>query len=245
LTAYQAGCDGISLCLVDSGPGAFDFDNCRDSLSGTIRPAAQSIIDHTNSYVEVSTAQPKPKRATQNSFRPDESRIMMLSLTDAMATVLPSGAARSISLQHAWCHEITDGLDLAADIFTETLDEGDDRDHYDDQYDLVGATDTVEVVANVFSRLIFASIDRDTSLQKAFTIALPSGAGHSVRSSDAWLLETVAALIQAADALSATWNKAGHTIGRLRDYQRAAAAVQTATDVFVKLRLLLHRVEAE
>ena len=52
--AYQAGhADGIGLCLFNSNLVSFDLDDCRDSKTGVIEPAAKQLIARAQSYVEV------------------------------------------------------------------------------------------------------------------------------------------------------------------------------------------------
>jgi Virulence-associated protein E-like domain len=54
LKAYESGkADGIGLCLLGSGLGAFDADDCRNSVTGDIEPAAQKLIKRAQTYVEI------------------------------------------------------------------------------------------------------------------------------------------------------------------------------------------------
>jgi hypothetical protein len=57
LKAYQNGQgDGIGLCLLNSGLGAFDVDDCRDPATGNIEPAARKLIRRAKSYTEVTAS---------------------------------------------------------------------------------------------------------------------------------------------------------------------------------------------
>jgi hypothetical protein len=51
VTAGKA--DGIGFALQGSDIAAFDLDNCRDPKTGAIHPAAQAIVDRSNSYCEI------------------------------------------------------------------------------------------------------------------------------------------------------------------------------------------------
>jgi primase-polymerase (primpol)-like protein len=54
LKTYQSGQgDGIGLCLLNSGLGAFDVDDCRDPATGNIESAARKLIKRAQSYVEI------------------------------------------------------------------------------------------------------------------------------------------------------------------------------------------------
>ena len=54
LAAYQAGNgDGIGLCLLGAPLVAFDLDDCRNSTTGIIEPAAHKLIELAKSYVEI------------------------------------------------------------------------------------------------------------------------------------------------------------------------------------------------
>src|SRR5262249_5746690 len=57
LATYHAGnADGVGLCLFKSSLSAFDLDDCRNTASGNIEPAARRLIDRANSYVEVTVS---------------------------------------------------------------------------------------------------------------------------------------------------------------------------------------------
>jgi hypothetical protein len=57
LRAYRAGKgDGIGLCLLNSDLLAFDLDDCRNSSTGDIEPAARRLIERAKSYVEVTVS---------------------------------------------------------------------------------------------------------------------------------------------------------------------------------------------
>ena len=45
--------DGIGFCLLNSGYGAFDIDDCRDPASGAIDPWAEKLVARAGSYAEV------------------------------------------------------------------------------------------------------------------------------------------------------------------------------------------------
>src|SRR5262249_51505045 len=54
LTAYNSGqADGIGLCLLNTDLAVFDADDCRNSTSGVLEPAAERLIKLANTYVEV------------------------------------------------------------------------------------------------------------------------------------------------------------------------------------------------
>jgi hypothetical protein len=48
--------DGIGFCLLDSGFGAFDADDCRDARDGTLAPWAQDLVTRAGSYAEVTVS---------------------------------------------------------------------------------------------------------------------------------------------------------------------------------------------
>jgi hypothetical protein len=57
LATYHAGkADGVGLCLFQSPLSAFDLDDCRDSTSGNIEPAARRLIERAHSYVEITVS---------------------------------------------------------------------------------------------------------------------------------------------------------------------------------------------
>jgi hypothetical protein len=57
LTAYRAGeGDGIGLCLLNCDLAAFDLDDCRDTATGVIEPAACQLIERAHSYVEITAS---------------------------------------------------------------------------------------------------------------------------------------------------------------------------------------------
>src|SRR5262249_18422499 len=57
LATYHAGkAVGVGLCLFQSPLSAFDLDDCRDSASGNIEPAARRLIERAHSYVEVTVS---------------------------------------------------------------------------------------------------------------------------------------------------------------------------------------------
>jgi primase-polymerase (primpol)-like protein len=45
--------DGIGFCLLNSGFGALDIDNCRDAATGAIDPWAEELVARTGSYADV------------------------------------------------------------------------------------------------------------------------------------------------------------------------------------------------
>ena len=45
--------DGIGFCLLNSGFGAFDADDCRDAATGALAPWAQRLVARANSYTEI------------------------------------------------------------------------------------------------------------------------------------------------------------------------------------------------
>jgi hypothetical protein len=45
--------DGIGFCLLDSGYGVFDLDDCRDATTGTIAPWAKELVARAGSYTEI------------------------------------------------------------------------------------------------------------------------------------------------------------------------------------------------
>lgn len=54
LAAYRAGGgDGIGLCLLNCDVAAFDLDDCRNTATGVIEPAARKLIERAHSYVEI------------------------------------------------------------------------------------------------------------------------------------------------------------------------------------------------
>jgi len=54
LRAYEAGqSDGIVFSILGSGLTAFDLDDCRNSTTGEIEPAARDLVKRAKSYVEV------------------------------------------------------------------------------------------------------------------------------------------------------------------------------------------------
>lgn len=54
LKAVEAGkADGVGFCLLGTEYAAFDIDDCRNPVNGTIDPVAQALIDRAGSYVEV------------------------------------------------------------------------------------------------------------------------------------------------------------------------------------------------
>src|SRR5262249_43512689 len=44
---------GIGFCLLNSGLGAFDIDNCRDPATGVIDPWATNLVNRAGSYTEI------------------------------------------------------------------------------------------------------------------------------------------------------------------------------------------------
>jgi hypothetical protein len=67
--------DGIGFCLLDSGYGAFDLDDCRDATTGTIAPWAKELVARAGSYTEITisdtglriTVTPAVPRSTASS----------------------------------------------------------------------------------------------------------------------------------------------------------------------------------
>jgi putative DNA primase/helicase len=57
LKAYRAGnADGIGFNLMGSGIAAFDIDDCRDPITGNIAAEAQTLVDRTESYTEITVS---------------------------------------------------------------------------------------------------------------------------------------------------------------------------------------------
>jgi hypothetical protein len=48
--------DGIGFCLLDGNIAAFDIDHCRDPNTGAIDPWANSLIQRTGSYAEITVS---------------------------------------------------------------------------------------------------------------------------------------------------------------------------------------------
>ena len=45
--------DGVGFCLLNSGYGAFDLDDCRDATTGAIAPWAKELVARAGSYTEI------------------------------------------------------------------------------------------------------------------------------------------------------------------------------------------------
>ena len=48
--------DGIGFCLLNSGFGGFDIDNCRDAATGAIDAWAKELVGRAGSYTEVTVS---------------------------------------------------------------------------------------------------------------------------------------------------------------------------------------------
>ena len=54
--AEEIKADGVGFCLLNSGIGAFDLDDCRDKETGVVDAWAQELVARAGSYAEVTVS---------------------------------------------------------------------------------------------------------------------------------------------------------------------------------------------
>jgi predicted P-loop ATPase len=127
LAAYQAGkADGVGLCLRDIELAAFDLDDCRDTKTGKLEPAAEQLVSRAQSYCEI-TVSGTGLRILLTGVGPKVHRKQAVPGANGMSietyrrcerfivvtgNVLPGAASRIVN-GDALIEEIIDQLDIA------------------------------------------------------------------------------------------------------------------------------------